>query len=171
MQRPSIDLKPPNYGVIKQSAPTQSDIIVRCRAFQQAFMRHSFLINMSCEVSYLRNKLKWLPLDLMKRVVWLTIPVPCHVVNALQLIWRSNTCKWNHISWKKMTSLYPVFKDPPQGYETGFSWNSIEIVYSYRNLNSKIHMQFLVFIGYQKYRKNEKRILEKSVLALDIIWA
>ena len=78
-------------------------------------------------MSYLRNKLKWLPLDLMERVVWLTIPVPCHVVNALQLIWRSNTCKWNHISWKKMTSLYPVFKDPHKDMKPVFHETALKL--------------------------------------------
>ena len=38
-----------------------------------------------------------------------------------------------------------------------FSWNSNEVVYSYRLLNSKIHMPYLVSIGYQKYRKIEKQ--------------
>ena len=55
------------------------------------------------------------------------------------------------------------------------SWNSDKFVYSYRLLNSKTHMPFLVFIGYQTYRKNEKKILEKSVLAslyyLSLTWA
>ena len=40
-------------------------------------------------------------------------------------------------------------------------WNNDEIVYSYRLLNSKIRMPFIVFMGYQKYRKNEIDIAEK----------
>ena len=41
------------------------------------------------------------------------------------------------------------------------SWNKDGIVYSYRLINSQMHMPFLVLIGYRKYRKNEYNIGEK----------
>ena len=52
------------------------------------------------------------------------------------------------------------FKGPHNDMKQS-SWNSDGIVYSHRLENSKIHMPFLMFIGYQKYRINEKNIGER----------
>ena len=95
---------------------------------------------------------------------------------------------WTHLWWmfdfvttiytasisKAMLKVFNGLKPPPppppppthththtQEYESTFSRNSKEIVFSNRYLNAKIRMPFSMFSRYQKYVKNENKLEKK----------